>query len=62
MDDSKRDGGTSQAGVWVYWGASGILQPLSETFLYRSPASVLRLSGCCRLLIESRPGRPQGAQ
>ena len=34
---------------WVYWGASGILQPLSEEFLYRSPSAILRGSGSCRV-------------
>lgn len=28
--------------VWTYWGASGVLQPLSEEFLYRSPADTSR--------------------
>jgi hypothetical protein len=29
---------------WLYLGASGILQPLSEEFLYRSPSRSLRRS------------------
>lgn len=32
---------------WVYWGATGLLQPLSEEFLYRSPADSAR-RGCAR--------------
>ncbi len=41
--------------TWVYWGASGILQPLSEEFLYRSPAAILRGSGSCR--VHAQAGR-----
>ena len=40
--------------VWVHLGASGVLQPLSEEFLYRSPGARLCLT--CR-----RPSdRPRG--
>jgi len=28
--------------VWIYLGASGVLQPLSEEFLYRSPSDPAR--------------------
>ncbi|MDJ0741168.1 MAG: hypothetical protein QNJ91_15745 [Gammaproteobacteria bacterium] len=41
---------------WVYWGASGILQPLSEEFLYRSPAQPLR-DTASRRLDTARRGR-----
>lgn len=34
-------------GHWLLHGASGLLQPLSESFLYRSPAESRRLT--CRL-------------
>jgi len=30
------------SGGWLYLGACGILQPLSEEFLYRSPSRSLR--------------------
>jgi hypothetical protein len=33
--------------AWIYLGASGVLQPLSEEFLYRSPADPVRYA-CCR--------------
>ncbi len=34
-------------GHWLLHGATGLLQPLSESFLYRSPAAPRRLT--CRL-------------
>ena len=47
-DHSSNRGGSPAN--WVYWGASGILQPLSDEFLYRSPTRALRATGICRLL------------
>ncbi|MCB1772353.1 MAG: hypothetical protein KDI88_01940 [Gammaproteobacteria bacterium] len=35
---------TGNGGRWLHLGAAGILQPLSEEFLYRSPSDVLRRS------------------
>lgn len=56
MSKSKTNPSRDAAGEWIYWGASGVLQPLSEAFLYRAPASDPRQSGsCCRL--DRRAGR-----
>jgi len=37
-------------GEWLYLGASGMLQPLSTEFLYRSPAQSLRQCRSCRVV------------
>ena len=44
--DKRRSRRRRCTGVWVHLGASGVLQPLSEEFLYRSPAA--RASLTCR--------------
>ena len=47
---SNGDSGQCRRGrrpVWIHWGASGILQPISEEFLYRSPADCQRRTRCC---------------
>lgn len=41
-----------QAASWYYLGASGVLQPLSGEFLYRSPEEPLRVT--CRRVRTSR--------
>lgn len=46
--------------IWVYWGASGILQPLSDEFLYRSPTQALRGNGSCRLRSTREVSRATG--
>jgi len=41
---AKKNMSADDSAGWLYLGASGILQPLSEEFLYRSPGEPLRRS------------------
>jgi hypothetical protein len=41
---NKKKAGAGDSEGWLYLGASGILQPLSEEFLYRSPGRSLHRS------------------
>lgn len=41
-----------QEAIWYYLGASGVLQPLSGEFLYRSPEEPLQVT--CRRVRPSR--------
>ena len=43
-DDATRERRT-RVPAWIYWGATGVLQPLSEEFLYRSPSDAMRRRG-----------------
>lgn len=40
---------------WHYYGAVGLLQPLSEEFLYRSPSALY--GHCCRFSPRSDEGK-----
>lgn len=44
--DKSHSGGAERTDSWVHLGASGVLQPLGEEFLYRSPT---RRAGLARL-------------
>jgi hypothetical protein len=48
--DTKRDPDRSGKDAWLYLGASGVLQPLSAEFLYRSPSESPKRCRSCRLV------------
>ncbi len=47
LQDNQGSPRISPVRTWIHLGASGILQPLSEEFLYRSPTDPVRYA-CCR--------------
>jgi hypothetical protein len=51
MARERKSGGRPGEG-WLYLGASGMLQPLSTEFLYRSPAQSLRRCRSCRFVTD----------